>query len=45
MFKNSSSAPLVNTELYAGALTLIDIFLTLAGLEGQWAMIYLVMEA
>ncbi len=35
------TAPLVTTELYAWALTL----LTLSGLEGQWAMIYLVMEA
>jgi hypothetical protein len=39
------TASLVTTELYAGALTLIGILLTLAGLEGQWAMIYLVMEA
>jgi hypothetical protein len=38
-------APLVTTELYAGALTLIGILLTLAGLEGQWAMIYIVIEA
>jgi hypothetical protein len=39
------TAPLVTTELYDGALTLIGILLTLAGLEKQWAVIYLVMEA
>jgi hypothetical protein len=32
-------------RLYARGLTLIGVLLTIAGWEGQWAMIFLVMEA
>jgi hypothetical protein len=32
-------------RLYAGVLTLSGVLLTLAGREGQWAMIFIVKEA
>jgi hypothetical protein len=47
MYSSSSAIVLVYSpqRLYAKGLTLIGILPTLAGREGQWAMIFLVKEA
>jgi hypothetical protein len=47
MYSSSSAILLVYSpqRLYARGLALIGVLLTLAGREGQWAMIFFVQEA